>query len=670
MSKFAEILLDQKVGNLGGILTYQIPDGLEVKVGEFVDIPLRKGKSRGLIWQITEQQPAYKTKAIFQKTANLPSLQDWQIALLKWLSEYYFCPLHKVLKLFVPAGFLKKKQIKISTTLETGNQIQELHQLTKIQQEALLTIQNSSQKVILLYGITGSGKTEIYCQLTAKNLQQNQQTLILVPEISLTPQTVKNFEQRFGKNIAIIHSKLKPTTKEKAWQAIANGTTKVIIGSRSAIFAPFQNLGTIIIDEEHDDSYKQDQAPRYHAVKVAQKMTELLQLKVVLGSATPALESYYQAENGQFAKAEMLARVNQQGALPLVEVIDLREELRASNLSIFSRKLDQKLRQTMHLQKQAILFLNRRGAASAILCRDCGYVAKCPDCQIAFTYHSRAYFEGLSLNKERMICHHCGLVAAIPHTCPACQSARIRYLGLGTQRVEEEISQKFPHKKIIRADKDTTSTEEDYQTLYQSLRDQKADILIGTQMIGKGLHLPAVTLVGVMLAETTLTIPDFRSAEKTFQLLTQVAGRAGREEFGEVIIQTYLPDHYAIQCARQHDYHQFYQQEIAFRRELNYPPFSKLIKLTIQDQDNQKAQFKTAGLVKKMQEFHTANFPENDTTLHSIVSYPALIPKIRQNYRWIILLSGQNPQAFLQKFSCNFGLDDDIKIDVDPVNSI
>jgi primosomal protein N' (replication factor Y) len=585
MNNFAEIIIPQKLGHsdqetltyshsgrIGGSTTR--PNG----GNPFTQTPSTRGDL-----EYSSKQTNLQHSSQFSKiTENAPHLTSTQLELIKFISEYYFCPLFKVIKLFLPATFFEKKSLKLPPELKPVKNLKvKLPTLTDEQQTALDNIEKAEQKIILLHGVTGSGKTELYCRETEKIIQKNQQVLILIPEISLTPQTVANFEKRFGKNIAIIHSKLTPKQKENYWQRIYRQEVKIIIGSRSAIFAPFQNLGLIIIDEEHEDSYKQDQAPRYHTRTIAEKITELTGIKTILGSATPSIETYYRALNKEFALIELNKRVPLQTAdgpkekpLPEVEIIDLREELKKKNFTIFSEKLRQELSETLKDGKQSILFLNRRGAASALLCRECGYSPKCDDCQTTLTYHNKLHLEESIYSANRLICHHCGKIYKTPAECPDCHGFQIKYIGIGTQKIEDHTLSTFPQARVMRADRDTTKKRDQFEFIYHTFKDHLADILIGTQMIGKGLHLPQVTLVGIVLADTSLTIPDFRNAEKTFQLLTQVAGRAGRETPGKVIIQTYLPDHYAIQAAKSHDYQQFYQQEIAFRQELNYPPFT------------------------------------------------------------------------------------------------
>lgn len=665
---FAEILLPQKVGTDKDTLTYSIPAGLSLKRGQIVEVTLRNKKVKGVVFVLHENQPTYKTKDIIGLSENAPHLEEWQMDLLIWISEYYFCPLFKALKLFLPIPFVKKKKIQEWLPQELDPyQTQKRHQLNEDQLKALKNIEESKKTVALLHGITGSGKTEIYLHYADQLINEGKQVLMLIPEISLTPQTVERFKKHFNHKIAIIHSKLTNKEKERTWLSIHKEEARVIIGSRSAIFAPFKNLGAIIMDEEHDSSYKQDQSPRYNTLDVAKKIAELLKIKVIMGSATPTLESYYQAKNGHYELLELKERAALEGGLPKATIVDLREEIKKKNFSIFSELLQAKLKNILDKKEQAILFLNRRGSASAVICRVCGYIAKCPDCDIALTYHKKFSTEGTIFNTERLICHHCGKIFQVPKICPTCKSPYIRYIGVGTQKVEEELGKLFPSARVLRADRDTITTRDSFKDIYTNFKNHEADILVGTQMIALGLHLPKVNLVGVILADLSLTIPNFRSSEKTFQLITQVAGRAGRESAkGEVIIQTYLPTNYAILAAAKHDYLTFYEKELLLRKSLNYPPFSKLIKLTITDAKEPLCIKKTEELFKKLEDINITDCESEN----QITYYPSLIPKLKKTYRWHILISGQNPEKILQKSAKPATTLEGVLIDVDPLSTV
>ncbi|MCY7811795.1 primosomal protein N' [Bacillus spizizenii] len=480
------------------------------------------------------------------------------------------------------------------------------------------TLDNDEHKVFLLHGVTGSGKTEIYLQSIEKVLAKGKEAIVLVPEISLTPQMVNRFKGRFGSQVAVMHSGLSTGEKYDEWRKIHRKEVRLVVGARSAIFAPFENLGMIIIDEEHESSYKQEEMPRYHAKEVAIKRAEHHSCPVVLGSATPTLESYARAQKGVYELLSLKHRVNHQ-VMPEVSLVDMREELRSGNRSMFSVELMVKLEKTISKGEQAVLFLNKRGYSSFVMCRDCGYVPQCPHCDISMTYHRYG---------QRLKCHYCGHEEPVPHTCPECASEHIRFFGTGTQRVEEELTKVLPNARVIRMDVDTTSRKGAHEKLLSAFGEGKADILLGTQMIAKGLDFPNVTLVGVLSADTTLHIPDFRSAEKTFQLLTQVSGRAGRHEKpGQVIIQTYTPSHYSIQLTKTHDYETFYQHEMAHRREQSYPPYYYLALVTVSHEEVAKA----AVTAEKIAHFLKANCGA-DTKILGPSASP--IARIKDRYRY------------------------------------
>lgn len=431
--------------------------------------------------------------------------------------------------------------------------------------------------VFLLHGVTGSGKTEIYLQTIQRCMEQKRQAIVLVPEISLTPQMVERFKSRFGDLVAVMHSRLSNGERYDEWRKIHEGRASVVVGARSAIFAPFHSLGLIIMDEEHESSYKQEETPKYHARDVAIRRAAHAGAVVVLGSATPSLESYHAARsqaNDEFTPEllEMPSRALG-NRLPEVRVVDMREELKEGNRSMFSRMLHQAVSDRLERGEQTVLLLNRRGYSTFVMCRSCGYVAGCPECDISLTYHQKS---------NNLRCHYCGYATQAPEVCPDCGSEHIRYFGTGTQRVEEELAKLFPGIRVIRMDVDTTTEKGSHEKLLKQFRDKKGDVLLGTQMVAKGLDFPDVTLVGVITADSALNLPDFRAAEKTFQLLTQVAGRAGRHQLpGEVVIQSYTPDHYSIIHASGHDYLSFVKDEMKHRKALHYPPYCRLILVTL-----------------------------------------------------------------------------------------
>ena len=447
--------------------------------------------------------------------------------------------------------------------------------LTEEQRYAVENIKEEGE--YLLFGVTGSGKTEVYLRLIERELNKNKSSIMLVPEISLTPQTVDRFISRFGEDkIAVLHSKLSVGERFDQWNKIKEGRAKIVIGARSAIFAPVKDLGIVIIDEEHDESYISEMTPRYNAKEVARFITKTKHIPLVLGSATPNISTYYNAKEGKIKLLELTKRANQ-GAMPVSKIIDLREELANGNKTMISRELEEEIKNNLECKKQTILFLNRRGFSTFIMCRDCGYTVKCKRCNITMTYHKR---------ENKLKCHYCGYEENAVKVCPMCHSENIRYFGAGTQKLEEEIKEKFPEATTIRMDVDTVSKKNSHEEILTKFREEKIDILIGTQMIVKGHDFPNVTLMGVLAADMSLYSSDYRASERTFQLLTQAAGRAGRaEKSGNVVIQTYTPEHFSIVSAANQDYNAFYEQEIAYRKLCGYPPADNLMKIMLSSPD-------------------------------------------------------------------------------------
>jgi primosomal protein N' (replication factor Y) len=460
--------------------------------------------------------------------------------------------------------------------------------------------QHATRNTFLLHGVTGSGKTEIYLQAIAHALEQGKGAIVLVPEISLTPQTVERFKARFSSGklqtlVAVLHSHLSAGERHDEWHKIRQGRARIVIGARSAIFAPVEPLGLIIVDEEHEHTYKQEEAPRYHARDVAIMRGQMEDAVVVLGSATPSLESYYNCKKGKYTLLELPERVDDR-KMPHVRVVDMRQAARGEKgIPIFSPQLKEAITQRLERGEQTILFLNRRGYSTALQCPKCGFVANCPNCSLALTYHRP---------EQKLRCHICGFMEAVPAACPnvKCKNPAIRYAGLGTQKVEETLVKLFPHARVRRMDADTMKRKDDYRKTLGDFRVGKTDILVGTQMIAKGLHFPNVTLVGIIYADLALHQPDFRAGERTFQLLTQVAGRAGRGDVeGEVFVQAFAPFHPAIQYARRHDFIGFYEQEIEFREQLKYPPVSRVALLTLKGRNEDKVKFSAEHLKRELE---------------------------------------------------------------------
>ena len=587
--------------------------------------------------------------------------------------------------------------------------------------EAALTTESPGTPKFLLHGVTGSGKTEIYLRAIEQTLAQGKQAAVLVPEIALTPQTVARFAGRFPGRVTVIHSQLSQGERYDVWRAVREGEFDVVVGPRSALFAPLARLGLVILDEEHESSYKQNAEEWgsftvfYDARRVAERLAELTGSTLILGSATPSLERYHAAAGGNsggefvllemphrvrasFAgdgfgeerlsdgvggvqrtvgaeegsveyeedrashSADLAAHVSIYAELPPVEIVDMRQELRAGNRSIFSRSLQSELHATLDAGEQAILFLNRRGTHTFVMCRDCGTVVECPRCEIPLTYHDSNY----GGRATELICHRCNHREPIPSVCAECQSRRIKYFGSGTQRIEEYVSEIAPRATLLRWDADTTGRKGSHEAILSRFASGEANVLVGTQMIAKGLDLPMVTLVGVVAADVGLHLPDFRSGERTFQLLTQVAGRAGRSQRGgRVVIQSYTPEHYAIQAAAQHDYHAFYEREIAFRQEHGYPPLRRLARLVYWEKKLEKAQAAAESLAAVLRQ-RLDSMALAGEFAGVLGPAPAPFARYRGFYRWQILLRAPDPAQVLRGVDLPFGW----RVDVDPLSTL
>jgi primosomal protein N' (replication factor Y) len=540
--------------------------------------------------------------------------------------------------------------------------------LTAAQAAALAAIlapgEGGESPVILLHGVTGSGKTEVYLQALAAHIATGQRGIVLVPEIALTPQAMLRFAGRFPGRVALLHSGLTDAERLDEWRRIRAGLVDVVVGSRSALFAPVDRLGLVVVDEEHEAAYKQEErAPTYHAREAAIALGRLTGATVVLGSATPSVESFWRAGEGTYRLVTLTERApaadgGMPAALPPVRVVDLRAELRAGNTSILGEALRVALAETLASGQQAVLFLNRRGMASCVICRDCGYVALCGRCDVPMTYHA---------GEGALICHYCGRRQAPPRICPHCWGASIRYFGLGTERVEAAVRRLHPGARVLRWDRDTARTRQAHEELLAAFAERRADVLVGTQMIAKGLDLPAVTLVGVVSADVALYLPDFRAPERAFQLLTQVAGRAGRGgAAGRVIIQTFSPEHFCIQAAAGHDYERFYAAEISARERYGYPPFRQLVKFTYTDADRHRTQGEAFALANRVDELiHDLGLPDTDV----VGPAPAFMERLRGRYRWHLIARGPDLRPLLHALGA-----DDLpwgwSVDVDPQSTL
>ncbi|MCX8125601.1 MAG: primosomal protein N' [Dehalococcoidia bacterium] len=536
--------------------------------------------------------------------------------------------------------------------------------LTPAQQTAVDSVltkvksQTAVPPVFLLHGVTGSGKTEVYLRLLQEIVRLGKRGICLVPEIALTPQTIERFYARFPGRIAVMHSGLSLGEQYDEWYRIKNGDCDVVIGPRGALFVPQPDLGLIIIDEEHEWTYKQvDRSPRYHARETAIKLAELTGALVVLGTATPDVETYFKAQQGQYYLISLPERVSPHGPRPLphVDIIDMRQELKAGNTSIFSRALVSQIDEAISRKQQVILFLNRRGTATLVKCRDCSYVCRCPKCSVTLTYHAPL---------SKLVCHRCHYAMTVPYACPQCLRPRLQFMGIGTQTVETEVKRLFPEVKTVRWDSDTTMRRHSHELILADFRDHRTDILIGTQMVAKGLDLPDVTLAGIVNADIGLNVPDFRASERTFQLLSQVAGRAGRGFWpGRVIVQTYCPEHYAIKLAAAHDYHTFYTQELEYRRQFGYPPFSKLVRLVYSHTNATACQTEVERLSRLL---NTERYRLGLADINILGPSPAPVARLRGRYRWQLAIRGKRPESILTNITLPSGW----TVDVDPIGVI
>ncbi|WP_133014225.1 primosomal protein N' [Clostridium cuniculi] len=728
MNLYAEIILNSEALEIDRPFTYKIPVELEekVQVGQIVKVPFGMGNktSEGFVLSIkgeNEVNISFKVKKISAIITDEPIIDEDDIKLINFLREKYLCKYIDAFRLLIPVGIMKgaksknkkvivfksddlsciKKpegyieiinflkensgkytkselinvnsisQYKLNKLIEKGLLVVEEEtvfrynnrtynidsekELTFEQKHVLDEYNNSGNNLFLLKGVTGSGKTEVYMRMVEEVLEKNQSAIVLVPEISLTPQMIERFKGRFGRDVALFHSKLSDGERFDEWFRVKEGKAKLVVGARSAIFLPVKNLGLIIIDEEHENTYKSDQNPKYQTKEVAEFLSEQKGCRVVLGSATPTIETYYRALTGDLKLLELNSRVDGK-AMPPMKVIDMRNELRSGNISLFSRELFRDMQEKLSKGEQIILFLNRRGFSTFVSCRSCGYVFKCEECDISMTYHR----SGL------LVCHYCGKTKRAPQKCPKCDSKYVKFFGAGTERVEEEVKKYFKDARVLRMDVDTTRGKDSYEKIYNTFKEGKADILIGTQMISKGLDFKNVTLVGILAADMSINIPDYRAAERTFQIITQVAGRAGRgEKQGKVVIQTYTPEHYSLEYAVNYDYEGFYEKEFTVRALMKYPPFGKILLINgISKKEDLLKSFmhKISNVIKPL--------VEKEVEVDILGPIPCLVAKVKENYRWQIVIKGEFESEFAKKikellYDENKNVYNDIRISMD-----
>jgi primosomal protein N' (replication factor Y) len=665
MPKFAEIAIALPIDRT---FHYAIPEAAKdtIAIGKRVFVPFGNRTVVGYVVGFADEADFKGIKEISSVIDNEPVLSEEMLKLTCWIKDNYYCSWGLAIEAAVPSGMKSGKQSLGSRTKESHIRFEDFpqstpHDLTPEQAHALKTIsemiEKKEHKTFLLHGITSSGKTEVYMQSIEVALKNGRQAIVLVPEISLTPQTIERFVSRFGRKVAVIHSKLTAAKRYMEWKKIKDGEARIVVGARSAIFAPMSELGLIIIDEEHETSYKQDDAPRYHARDVADERAKLNNCPLVLGSATPSLETFYKAKHGEYSLIRLTKRIDER-LLPKVKVVDMRMELATrKRVQMFSRVLLDAIDRTIKNGKQAIVFLNRRGFSTFVNCKACGLVLKCKHCDTVMVYH---------FDIKKLVCHYCDNTQSPPDICPKCRSGYIKYLGIGTEKVESEISRSFSHVSVARMDSDTTQKSGSHDRILGEFKSGRVKVLVGTQMIAKGLDFPQVTLVGVVSADVSLNIPDFRASERTFNLLTQVAGRAGRgEDGGEVIVQTYAPEHYAIQAAAKHDYERFYAEEIVARKELLFPPYIQLVKVTVRARSDKNAEQAAAELAKAIR----AADPEAKIAGPA----PAPMARLRGYYRYNIVLKDKDRIKMcdlLKKVLGSFGRPHGVlvAVDVDPVS--
>ena len=666
-NKFVQVAVNLP---LNDVFDYSVPQALQdfVQIGKRVWIPFRNRTIVGFIVGLSSSSEISRIKDIKSIIDKEPILSQEILELTRWMAEYYLCSWGEALDAAISMPFKKGKtsiKPRLVSQLMPGIDYEKKpveNILTNDQNKALLKLKQSMDKkdfkVFLLHGVTASGKTEVYFGAIDKALEQNRDVLVFIPEIALTPQTVQRFTEKFGKEkVALVHSRLSGGEKFIQWQRIKSGQAKIVIGPRSAIFSPLKDLGLIVVDEEHENTYKQEDTPRYHLIRTAIKRAQISKAKVILGSATPSLESKFAAGKDIFELIELPERIKG-SELPEVQIVDMRNQsTRYKRLPVLSKVLEDNIGRCLKNREQIIVFLNRRGFSTFVNCSKCGHVLQCPKCNLSLVYHS---------DKKCLVCHHCDYSQPPVSICPECNGNYINYSGTGTQKVESELSRTFPHARIARMDSDSMRKKTAHFEVLDDFKNKKIDILVGTQMLAKGLDFPNVTLVGVIAADVSLNLPDFRASERTFSLLTQVAGRAGRgKTAGKVIIQTYTPEHYAIECAIDHDYNKFYSKEISFRKQLNLPPFSHLIGIVFRCKEEKVVEVAAEDLGQKLK----TRIEDLEISIVGPMSMP--IFKLRGYFRWGMILNTNDilkTNRLIKEVLKNIKLPSKVKIaiDVDP----
>ncbi|MDO4438289.1 MAG: primosomal protein N' [Eubacteriales bacterium] len=631
MSKFAKVIIDISADSVDRAFSYIIPEELkdDIKPGMCVEVPFGNSKKprKAYVTELTDVADfeENKLKSIIGAVKNSIDPESVMIELAQFMAQEYGSTMNQALKTVLPVKKTVRKNKRRTDPVEEINKISDKKGNLAAEREGSDIELNEAQRAIadsiskeidelcsekgvnkikpsLIYGITGSGKTQVYIELIDHVVSKGEKAIVLIPEISLTYQTVSVLASHFGDRVAVLHSKLSQGERFEQYEKARKGLIDVMVGPRSAIFTPFDELGIIIIDEEHERSYCSDTTPRYDVRTVAAKRAELCKAKLVLGSATPSVESYQRALQGEYELHVLKERAVKGSKLPKVHTVDLRDELAKGNRSIFSDKLRTLISDRLSKNEQIMLFINRRGYAGFVSCRSCGYVVKCPHCDVSLTAHNNWYFDKKTNRKSALLsCHYCGYQKAMPLKCPICQSPYIAPFGTGTQKLEQAVRKGFPQAKVLRMDADTTSAKFSHEQILSQFAKGEDDILIGTQMIVKGHDFPKVTLVGIIAADLSLNSPDYDAAERSFQLITQAAGRAGRADLeGDVVIQSYAIDHYAIETAAKQDYESFYRREMSYRKLMNYPPFTYMLSIRLQSDNEERLEAIVSDLSKRL----------------------------------------------------------------------
>ena len=635
--QYASIIIDISHENVDRVFQYRIPPQLlgEIQVGMQVCVPFGSGNRTrtGYVVDISEkvEYDVTKMKSIAGIVAGSVTADSRIISLAWWMKERYGSTMNQALKTVLPVKRKVKARNRQVVRSMVDVQIKEAEILLNEEQRQIAEdfcsrYDRGDRAPSLIYGITGSGKTEVYMEMISHVLKQGRQVIVLIPEISLTYQTVMRFYRRFGSCISVMHSRLSAGERWDQYERARQGETQVMIGARSALFTDFPDLGLIIMDEEHEGAYKSESTPRYHAREVAEKLAGMRDAAFVMGSATPSLEAYTRAREGIYRLYTLKNRAGEGSVLAAAEVVDLRKEMEAGNKSIFSRRLQELIRDRLEKKEQVMLFMNRRGYSSFVSCRSCGEAVKCPHCDVTLTLH----------NKTRLVCHYCGYTVPLPKKCPSCGSPYLAGFGTGTQKIEELTKAMFPQARVLRMDLDTTSKKGGHQEILSAFAKGEADILIGTQMIVKGHDFPGVTLVGILAADASLYAPDYRSGERTFQLLVQAAGRAGRgKKPGTAVIQTYTPDHYVVKASAVQDYLEFYRQEMGYRKLMKYPPAAHMLSIQIGGKEEEL----TAHMTEAVAEAVGRRFGQQAELIGPVF---APVYKVNDIYRKILYIKQEN----------------------------